>query len=72
MRYKRRVGMAKRALIEIQDRQGVWIHFQIVANNTSSIEKALQAALQTPLASSAKKVRALEAGTNKVLKIENG
>ena len=64
--------MSNRALIEIQDRQGVWIHFQKVANNTSSINKALQAALQTPLASNAKKVRALEAGTNKLIKIENG
>jgi hypothetical protein len=64
--------MSNRALIEIQDRQGVWIHFQKVANNASSINKALQAALQTPLASSAKKVRALEAGTNKLIKIENG
>jgi len=64
--------MTKKALIEIQDKQGVWIHYRKVANNPASIEQALQAALETPLASISKSARAVEAGTNIVLRIENG
>jgi hypothetical protein len=64
--------MAKRALIEVQDKQGVWIHYQLVTNNPARIEKALQAALKTQLASKSKKARALDADTNNLLKIENG
>jgi len=64
--------MAKKALIEVQDKQGVWIHYQMVANNPARIEKALQEALQTQLASESKRARALDADTNIVLKIENG
>ena len=64
--------MAKKVLIEIQDRQGVWIHYQKVDNNPASIELALQLALQTPLASTSKSVRAVEADTNFVLNIKYG
>ncbi len=64
--------MAKQALIEIQDKQGVWIYYGKVANNPNTIDKALQAALDTPLASTSKKARAIDAVTNIVLKIEDG
>jgi len=64
--------MAKKALIEIQDKQGVWIHYRKVANNPASIEQALQAALETTLASKSKSARAVEAGTNIVLNIKYG
>ena len=70
--FRKKDTMAKRALIEILDKQGVWIHYRKVANNPASIEHALQAALKTPLASMIKSARALEAGTNIVLRIEHG
>ncbi len=62
--------MAKKALIEIQDKQGVWIHYRKVDDNPASIELALQLALQTPLASTSKCVRAVESDTNFVLNIK--
>ena len=64
--------MAKYVLIEILDKQSVWIHFQKVANNPAKIEKALQAALNTPLASKSKRTRAVEPGTNLLLSTKNG
>ena len=64
--------MAKKVLIEIQDKQGVWIHYQIVDNKPARIEFALQLALKTPLASKSKCARAVEAGTNSVLNIKYG
>ena len=64
--------MAKYVLIEILDKQSVWIHFRKVANNPAKIEQALQAALETPLAAKLKKARALEAGTNFLLSTKNG
>jgi uncharacterized protein YgiM (DUF1202 family) len=60
------------ALIEIQDKQGVWIHFKKVSNDPVTIEKALQAALKIQLASNTKKARAVDADTNDLLRIERG
>jgi|TARA_B100000315_G_scaffold237037_1_gene253429 hypothetical protein len=42
------------------------------SNYPGNIERALQAALKTSLATKSKTARALEAGTNVVLKVENG
>ena len=63
--------MAKRVLIEVQDKQGVWIHFRKVANNPGSIRQARQAALKSPIASKSQKTRVVDADTNSVLKIED-
>ncbi len=65
-------AMAKYVLIEILDKQSVWIHFRKVANNPAKIEQALQAALNTPLAAKAKQARCVEAGTNFLLSTKNG
>ena len=68
----RKDTMATKVLIEILDKQGVWIHYKKVSNNRATIKRSLQAALMTPLASnSQKKVRAVDAKTNIVLEVEN-
>ena len=64
--------MAKKVLVEILDKQGVWIHYRKVSNNPDSIERALQAALKTPLAKTKKSARAVEAGAKIVLNIKYG
>jgi hypothetical protein len=64
--------MAIKVLIEVLDPQGVWIHYKMISNYPGNIERALQAALKTSLAAKLKTARALEAGTNIVLKVENG
>ena len=68
----RKDKVAKKVLIEILDKQGVWIHYKKVRNNPATIKHSLQAALMTPLASnSQKKARAVDAKTNIVLEVEN-
>jgi hypothetical protein len=53
--------------IEIEDRSGKWHRYTIVSANARSIVNALKAAVETELASSTKKARAVDLKTGEVI-----
>lgn len=61
--------MNKMVEIEVQDQFGHWHHLRRVNDNPATIMLALQAAIQTQLASRSRKARAVDADTGQLIDI---